>query len=220
MEREETDNAERGTGSDQLTGVTRRRLLRATASAGVTASLAGCGGVTRQTFTAVPAGLTPGGIEQFDYPSADHEELSETRRRSVAGEEIEITAESHLVAYGVADERAADAEGESPALSTRWRASRRRTNPRSTARRNPSSSTSWGGPSSDYGRSESSPADASGLGVKDASAPKRPLKSMKTRIRSLTNPRTCDPVVWPPPWPPSSPPRESSRSGGSTRRPT
>jgi hypothetical protein len=105
----------------ERSGVTRRRLLRATATAGVLATLAGCGGVTQQTFAAVPAGLTPEGMKQFDYATAEHEELAETRTRSVAGEEVEVTAESHLVAYGVADERAADGgTEEKPALSARW----------------------------------------------------------------------------------------------------
>ena len=119
MPTEEPDRTERR-------GVTRRRLLRAAASAGVSASLAGCGGVTRQTFVAVPAGLTPEGMEQFDYPSADHERVTETRSRTVADAEIEVTAESHLVVYGTEDERAAEAEAErkgnreEPVLSTRW----------------------------------------------------------------------------------------------------
>lgn len=106
----------------ERSGVTRRRLLRATASASVLATLAGCGGVTRQTFAAVPAGLTPEGMKQFDYATAEHEEFTETRTRSVAGEEIEVTAESHLVAYGVDDERAAgeETERDEPALSARW----------------------------------------------------------------------------------------------------
>jgi hypothetical protein len=60
-------------------------------------------------------------MKQFDYATAEHEELTETRTRSVAGEEVEVTAESHLVAYGVDDERAAgEGTGKEPALSARW----------------------------------------------------------------------------------------------------